>query len=265
MLKSILLIAALSTTAGYACSGTFNFLRGEEIAPGVFNVYRGPGSSDPGAGTVGNDRLELIGTSTISAFKAHVTNLMASNELVFIGAIDSMVGNGLTNASAPSWLIPEIVLTRDYPGQTGIAFYARLRIDTLFKGNLPSKHFWFKGYGSGSSCDVSLWNYTVTRFLNFSNKFDNMTDLKLGGYNIFCGNCPQAHWFDGRYLRSPDFPVLRLDITEVMPTYPATGILRRGVPWRSPAASGKSYQPDGRLIPDAGTPRKTPLPALKKP
>jgi hypothetical protein len=261
MLKAFGTIIALSLGLSFACSGTFYYLRGEEIEPGVFQVFRGQGLlASPG----GDPPLEPVGISRVSDFKTHVANLIASNELVFIGAIDSIIGDGLTSASAPG-LVPDVVLAPEYAAQTYGIFYARLKVDTLIKGSLPSRHFWFKGYGYGSSCNVPMHVYKAGRFLNFSNTFDKMTDLKLPKYSSFCSNCPVAHWFDGRYLRSPDFPVLRLDITEIYPTYPATGILRRGVPWRRSAGSGKAYQPDGRRVEETKMGHKTPLPVLKKP
>jgi hypothetical protein len=254
MLKTIGTVLVFGMGASFACSGTSYFLKGEETEPGVFNVLRGYGWPASGAS------LETIGTSTIAEFKAHVGNIMASNSLVFIGAIDSIIGDGRTSASAPG-LVPDIVLAPPHPGQTYGVFYARLKIDTLFKGSLPSKHFWFQGYGYGSSCAVYLPFWKAGKFMNFSNGLDSMTHLRLPKFESFCSNCPTAHWFDGRYLSSPDFPVLKLDITSIYPTYPATGILRPKAPARFGAPTGKAYHPDGRRI-EGPTGRKTPAPLL---
>lgn len=257
MLKILGSILALGLGTAFACSGTAYFLRGEETEPGVFTVLRGYGW-----GPVG-EASEVIGTSKTADFKAHVANIIASNNLVFIGAIDSVIGDGLTNASAPG-LVPDVVLAPPYAGQTYGIFYARLKIDTLLKGSLPSRHFWFQGYGYGTSCNVTPFLYKMGgRFLNFSNGLDSMAHLKMPRYSTFCSNCPVAHWFDGRYLYSPDFPVLKLDITTIYPTYPATGILRRPAPARPFRISEKTYQPNGRRVEEAKTGRKPPVPLLK--
>jgi hypothetical protein len=235
-------------------------LKGEEIAPGEYRVLRGPFSFVIPGSTYAYDTL---GVSKVSDFKTFIQNVIDTSDLVFIGHIDSTIGDGLTNVTAPSGVVAAVTLFRTSTADTSYGkFYARLTVDTLIKGRLPSKSFWFKAFGYGSSCNVYPSEYQMGgRFLNFSDKFDHISDLKMPKYSTFCTNCPVAYWFDGRYLRAPEFPVLALDITSIYPSYPATSITRRTsnvAPWKP---IGKGYRPDGRIAPKSG--RKSAVPVFK--
>jgi hypothetical protein len=221
-------------------------------------------------------RRDTLAISTPAGFKAWLQSSLADSALAFIGRIDSVIekrsdGNSVgepVGDTVVAGLTVSLTLNpRDttVSGSRNYPFYARLRIDTLTRGTLPSKNFWIKGYRS-PGCPMSLRTYKNLRFLNLSAGFASMKDLKLppdisfylAGQTII----PDAHWFDGRYLISPRFPGLRIDIREVLPAYPVTGILRRGVPGRPEGVSGKAYQPDGRRI-EGPTGRKTTAPLLK--
>lgn len=147
-------------------------------------------------------------------------------------------------------------------------FYARLNIDTLIKGNLPSNRFWIRGYGLVHTCDVTSARLSQlvesrSRFLNFSAKFDNMADLGIDMAENFCSTCPNLHQFDGRYLRSPDFSVLQLDIQDLFPGYPVDHTAldatppKIRVPLRAP---GPAYLPDGRVVPEG---KRSAVPLLR--
>jgi hypothetical protein len=261
-MNAVVATTLIFTGISLACSGTSYRLRGEETAPGVFNVLRTIGSMEaPGF----PDQWDTVGTSKMSDFENSLDSLLTHNNLVFIGHIDSVIGNGLTNATAPPGIVPMAVLYRGSTSDTSFGrFYARLAIDTLIKGSMPSMRFWFEAYGIGSSCNVYPSAYIGGKFLNFSDDFTSIQDLKMPMFSSFCVNCPSAYWFDGRYLRSPDFPVLRLDITTIYPSYPATSIARRTanvVPWKP---VGKAYRPDGRIAPEASeSGRKSAVPVFK--
>lgn len=250
-----------------ACSGTYQRLKGEEIRPGVFKVMRTPGLFElPNT----PDQWDSIGISRMSDFWAYYQNLMADNDLVFFARIDSVIESGL--GAIPPWdtvvpgLVPDIVLENRFP--PGVAFYAHIVVDSLLKGSLPSKNFWIKGFSSYTTCGMDPWiTKTSVSFLNFSDKLDSIQDLKFNANTYFCVNCPPAHLFDGRYLQSPRFPVLKLDITqpyvELRDTLIETGLrgsaARRGIPWRR---DFKSYMPDGRTVNPATAP-KTPVPLVR--
>ncbi|MCD6024026.1 MAG: hypothetical protein K0Q91_942 [Fibrobacteria bacterium] len=263
MLKSIAAICALCLGAGHACSFFyFRHLHYETLEPGVVSVLEASGSSHGPAPDT--EAKSQIGISTRAGFKAKFQEYLRDSALVFIGRIDSVVVGG-DQDTVPSGLSPEVVLASSWGSPAYGGFYLRFSIDTLLKGHLPSRKFWAKAYGEGGSCGVSpqSYGYPKTSFLNVSNKFDNMADLKLPKLVTNCGNCTQAHWFDGRYLVSPDFPGINLDITEVLPTYPATGVLRRPAPARPVTPGGKAYQPDGRRVEEPKSGRNAPLPLLK--
>lgn len=260
MLKKIFMALAVIASVAGACSGEMYHLKGEQTEPGVYNVLRRTVPFE----LVGGPTPTLMGVSRMADFREYFQKLVADNDLVFIGDIDSVIGDGMRDTIVPG-LIPDIVLAPQYPLQTWGGYYARLKIDTVIKGSLPSAHFWFKGYGNGTSCDVSVQMYKWWgRFLNFSDKFEKMSDLKLSSYASFCSNCPQFHAFDGRFLYSPEFPVLTLDIREVLPGYPVALDRPRNssiVPWKP---GKKAYQPDGRTVPEAPkSGRKSAVPVLK--
>lgn len=257
---AILLLAF--TGVALACSGNHYRLKGEEIGPGVYQVYSASGFWPLPDSSV---QWRSEGISRVADFKAQMDSLISVSNLVFVGSIDTVVGDGLHNAAEPAGIVPQTVLLRSTASDTTYGrFYARLKVDTLIKGTLPSSLFWFVGYGYGSSCNVNLQDYRGGRFLNYSNAFTNMSDLKMPRYSSFCVNCPTAHWFDGRYLRSPDFPVLALDIREVLPGFPVSlqgATPRVQVPLRR---DGKRYSPDGRIVPEKSVHKRT-VPALRSP
>jgi hypothetical protein len=266
MFKAFAIALALSVCGfemALACSGTTVRLKGEEMEPGVFRVLQTTGFFElPGM----PDEYDSIGVSKMSDFKAYYQGLVADNDLVFIARIDSAIAPG--PAVTSSWdtivpgLVPDIVLAPSHSGSM-LAFYAHLMIDTVLKGSLPSKQFWVKGYSTVNSCGI---NPSIaargSSFLNFSDRLDSTQHLKVTMDGGFCVNCPSSHWFDGRYLRSPLFPVLGMDIREVFPSYP---VALRGsrpdirVPLRGPE---KAYRLDGRVVPEADR-GKSPVPLLK--
>ena len=149
----------------------------------------------------------------------------------------------------------------DYP------IYMRFRIDTLLRGTLPMKLFWAKGYRAGSiGCPDA--NVGKVQFLSASAGLARMRDLKIpfkSGFRYGIFPLPDAEWFDGRYLVSPGFPGLKIDIREVLPGYPVAIRGRRGdksgiqIPLRAPA---RGYRPDGRSVPGSQN-RTSPVPLLK--
>lgn len=262
MLKALVIMLALGAGGSFACSGGFITLQGSEFAPGEYYVLRTQGwiagPSIP---------ADTIGISRIADMRDHLDSVIQANPLVFIGRIDSTIGNGVRDTTVAG-LIPDYVLLPRFmyaPGNPGPGFYARIQVDTVLKGNLPSRAFWVRGYLSPNSCTLGI--SAGSRFLNFSDALDSISDLKINVDEDFCEGCPEAHWFDGRYLRSPDFPVLSMDIRELFPEYP---VAVRGdrpgsrVPRRVPGKADESWRPDGRFVPDNAKPGKNPAPRLRR-
>jgi hypothetical protein len=253
MLKSFALTVALGAGAAPACTGFTYHLKSEELEPGVYRVLRGSGSfALPGA----PQEYETIGIARLSDFKTYLEVIISNHSLVFIGAIDSVIGNGMQDPVVPG-LVPHFTLAP----LMSVGVYARIQVDTILKGTLPANPFWILANPVRSSCHGNF--HKTGKFLNFSNKLDSLSDLKVSTLANFCANCPTAHWFDGRYLRSPEFPVLALDITQLYPDYPATSVHRRSVPVIPLRLDGKAYRPDGRTVPAAKAGRKTALPLLR--
>jgi hypothetical protein len=260
-MSRLILFIALAFEAALACSGSSYMLRGEEIQPGVFQVSRASGYFPP----PGPQSYEPIGTVTMAEFKHHFDTVLANNALVFIATIDSVVEAGFPPNPTPIELPdPDFVLSSIWMHSSG-EFYLRLSIDTLIKGTLPSKLVWLKGYRNGTSCGTFFTGYKGLRFLNYSDHLDTMPDLKLSEWESFCANCPRANTFDGRYLRSPEFPVLSIDIREVLPGFPVSLNSSMRTPIKVPLRSpGKAYLPDGRTAPsDDQVQRKAPVPLLR--
>ncbi len=260
MLGRIAAIWVLGTGVALACSGTSYNLQGQLVAPGVYEVNSYPGwllhPTNPGTPTP-------VGTFTVDGFRNHIQGLIAANELVFIASIDSIIMKnfGSQDTAIPGFT-PDFVLKGQlqYPGAPG--FYGRMQVDTVLKGTLPSKAFWFRGHPNGTSCDVNLEFLKFGKFLNYSNKLDSMPDLKISMWESFCGNCPRATTFDGRFFWSPEFPTVPLDIRELFPGYPValSGPARE---FRPPLrAPGPAYRPDGRAVPESGAGR-SPVPLVR--
>jgi hypothetical protein len=256
---TICFLGAVGTSL--ACSGQSYRLKGEEVQPGVFNVLQASGSSQS------PEQWTQIGVSYLNDFRAYFNRVITEHSLVFIGRIDSSIGPILSPPNRDTvvpGLVPDITLAPEFGFSAG--FYVHLVVDTVLKGYLPSKRLWIKSYVQDNTCGLnSLLLRSRPVFLNFSNGLDSSQHLKISLNQTFCTNCPPAHWFDGQYLRSPAFPVLSLDIRDVLPGYPVS--LRAGsaprvrIPLRS---SGEAYRPDGRIAPpEEASGRKAPRPLLK--
>ena len=215
---------------------------------------------------------DTIAVSTPSAFKAFLQASVLDSGLVFVGRIDSVIERqnsdpnsvgsptgdtvvaGLTVSLTLNPFDTTVQGSRNYP------FYARLRIDTVARGILPSKSFWIKGYRS-PGCPVSYNQYKDKRFLNLSGGLASMKDLKIpltySRYLMDSDIIPDAHWLTAQYLVSPKFPGLRIDIREVIPAY-VVGIKGRPIVRAPQKAEGKSYLPDGRYIPTGEIGAKVP-------
>jgi hypothetical protein len=259
MLKSIFISLMLLVGSGFGCTIFYTTVRYDTLSPEIVAVTAASN------GPSGRDTLLI---SRKPEMKSYFQSLFADSSLVFIGAIDSLIQQVPGKDTVIPGLVPAIVFAPDDTmPQSRTTLYFRLRIDTLIRGTLPSKSFWVKAGYVQSLCGFGYGGYNNRVFLNASASFSKLSDLKVSTQlDKFAGMLPSpatAHYFDGRYLVARNFPGLKLDITEVLPTYPATGILRRGVPWRPANVSGKTYQPDGRRVQGVNTPRKTPLPLLK--
>ena len=261
MLKSILVLLALCTGAAQACSFVYSQIRYDTLETGVVRVVRITSGENVRHEYV--TTYDTLGISRTSAFQDKLRSYLQDSSLVFIGTVDLVLQFHNAADTVVPGISPTFVLRTSEGGTwERWPFFARIHVDTVLKGTLPSQ-FWIRSSQSGTSCDLSVLAHRGKPFLNVSNGLQKPSDLKLSTFMNPYDNFPSAHWFDGRYLVSPDFPGIRLDITEVLPTYPATGLLRRGVPLRPANVSGKTYQPDGRRVQDVNTPRKTPLPLLK--
>ena len=261
MLKSTFALFVLFTGAAQACSFVYSQIRYDTLETGVVRVVRITSGENVRHEYV--TTYNTLGISRTSVFQDKLRSYLQDSSLVFIGTIDSVIQFHDAADTVVPGISPAFIL-RASDGATWERwpFFARIRVDTVLKGTLPSQ-FWIRSSQSGTSCDISVSAHRGKRFLNVSNGLLKPSDLKVPTFMNPYNNFPTAHWFDGRYLVSPDFPGIRLDITDVLPTYPATSVLRRGVPWRPTNISGQTYQPDGRRVQGVNTPRKTPLPLLK--
>ncbi|MCD6024025.1 MAG: hypothetical protein K0Q91_941 [Fibrobacteria bacterium] len=260
LLKSFAAVLAFGIGASQACSFVDARIRYDTLETGVVRVVRILSYVDVRYEQV--TTYDTLGISRITDFRSYFASALQDSSLVFIASLDSVLEFRNAGDTVVAGISPAFVL-RDTSYMAGRwPFFARVRVDTVFRGTLPST-FWIRGATQGTSCDAGLAGLRHKPFLNISNGLQKPSDLKLPTYMTPYHNLPTAHWFDGRYLVSPVFPGIRLDITEVLPTYPATGILRRPSPTRSVAPGGKAYQPDGRRVEEAKTGRKVPVPLLK--
>lgn len=207
------------------------------------------------------DGQTVFGPYRQADLKTHLEGVFRDSSLVFIGRIDTL------NHDSTATLEPLIVLAPHFPG-TGfgdIRVRARVRVDTLLKGSLPGKSFWIQTHYWNSGLCGTTWNHLVgQRFLNASTGLVGAADIKLP-YGLTAAFRPSASWFDGRYLVAPEFPGLRQDITEILPEYPATGLLvSRNPKSRTHPADGKLYRPDGRAVPASSPARRKPSAPLLK-
>jgi hypothetical protein len=260
LLKSFAAVLAFGIGASQACSFVDTRIRYDTLETGVVRVVRILSYVDVRYQQV--TTYDTLGISKITDFRSYFASALQDSSLVFIGSLDSV----LQFYDAGDTVVPGISPTFIFRDTSYMAgrwpFFARIRVDTVFRGTLPST-FWIRGAMTGNSCEMGLQVHKHKPFLNISNGLRHGSDLKLSTAQTPYHNLPTAHWFDGRYVVSPQFPGIRLDITEVLPTYPATGVLRRPSPARSLAPGGKAYQPDGRRVEEAKTGRKVPVPLLK--
>jgi hypothetical protein len=257
MLRRILGIAALGMGAGYACSPLNASFRLETPSPGVTQVVQTNYSGYMPNQTVASTQVH--GPYLQADLKAYLTTVLRDSALVFLARIDSIVPDSIPVA-------PQIALTPLYDGQGAVHAWVRVRVrvDSLLRGTLPHRTFWIRSHILNSAmCGGGNWTGFLRRpFLNASGEFSSVGNLKLPYFQSSIYNA--AHWFDGRYLVAPEFPGLRLDITELYPDYPATGIIaRHSEPIVPLKQVGRAYLPDGRVVPAAQSGRKTSLPILK--
>lgn len=195
---------------------------------------------------------------TRAELQAYYQGLLRDSALVFIASIDSVIQLGSGDTAKP--LAPWKTLAADsMSGRRYFRFYARVKVDTVLKGSLPSA-FWIEGKRQ-EACQFDWKTFKGKGFLNASGAFEKMTDLKVDLARSLDAQ-RAAHWFDGRFLSTPPFYGVRLDITHVLSDYPATGIAPRRPAFVRPAASGRSYLPDGRAA-RALDARTHPVPVLK--
>lgn len=208
----------------------------------------------------GSQTVTPVADITREQLRSHYQGLLQDSALVFLGRIDSVIQLPAGDTSSP--LTPWKRLTRDstVSGKRFFRFYAHLRIDSLLRGSLPYSSFWIEGERP-EACPFAWRDFQDKAFLNASSGLSSMTDLKL---DLGMRTLPMGYWFDGRYLSTPPFYGVKLDITEVMPDYPATGILRQRKVSKSPDRGGKSFLPDGRILSETSLRRAT-LPAVKAP
>jgi hypothetical protein len=199
------------------------------------------------------------GDVTRAELQAYYQGLLRDSALVFLAEIDSVIQLPAGDSSTP--LVPWKTLSRPQArGTKYFRFYARLRVDTVFKGSLPLPSFWIEGLRR-ETCEFQWGHFKGKRFLNASAAFEAMSDLKIDLERIWH---PQlsGHWFDGRYLVTPPYYGVRLDITHVLPAYPATGLSPRRPAFSPAHRSGKAWLPNGREAPGFDA-RGNPVPVLR--
>lgn len=239
----------------FACSFLPSEIRFDTVSPGVVRTVRIMQWTDPMLNTV--ERIDTLGVAHITDFRSRMASAFQDSSLVFFGRIDTLVYD-------TSFKPTPLVLLAKADSFPSWPFLARISVDTLFKGTLPAQRFWVRGFLPSHSCTYS-WR-TGRTFLNVSNGLKIVSDIKMPTVDPGPSESwiPTAHWFDGRYLVSPDFPGLRLDITELHPQYPATGILAPRTRLSPLRPDGKQWTPDGRVVPvTEPLRRKTPAPLLK--
>ncbi|MCD6024027.1 MAG: hypothetical protein K0Q91_943 [Fibrobacteria bacterium] len=254
MLKSIFILCFLGVGLAGACSYVPTSSRIDTLSSGTVQVvvttYSASASPPVKTGEY------VLGPFHQTDLNSYFASLFRDSALVFIAHLDSIVYDSTVALS------PQVNLVPVY-GQGAVHqfFRARLVVDTIFRGTLVEKKFWIRTHMLNSAmCGGVNWEYFLgKRFLNASTKLERTDDIRLP-YQGW-GYWNPAYWFDGRYLIAPAYPGLRMDITALMPTYPATGILRRPAPARPVAPGGKAYQPDGRRVQEtrAGRPGTFPL------
>lgn len=238
----------LGAGLGLACSPaptpTYEY---QELEPGVVRLLRTSETIMPAPGGGYVLYTDTMGVFRLTDFEASVGAMFSDSALVFLGRFDSVFYPD-TNSTR----IADIDLAPvPAPGYPLHSVLIRLQIDTVLHGTFPSSQrpVWLKVYGGAASCTVPFFHYLNRPFFNASSGFAAAADLHVA-FEIFPSwdPYPDAHWFDGRYLVSPEFPGLKLDITRLEPDYPATGIIRRNVPVVPWKPNGKSYRPDGRVV-----------------
>jgi len=258
LLKSLSLTMA-AAAAGVACTVFPTPVRYDTLSPGVVVVTH--------ASQADSSQRDTVVISRYAEMKAHVEALLAESGLVFIGRIDSTITIPPDSDSVPALSPDPIDLSTEWDTASFASeLYLHLRIDTVMQGTLPGKSFWVHARQNITTCDNI--HPTGKSFLNASNGMTRLSDIKVrlepSGYSP---PPPSAHWFDGRYLTSPDHPGLRLDITELYPDYPATSIRSPRSP-RSPGDGagswgGRAYLPNGRQVPNAPDGQKIPVPVFR--
>ena len=254
MWKSIVLTMLFAAGMSQACSFLFSQVRFDTLSPGEVRAVQATQTTN--IMTMQPEwRYDTLGVYRLVDFRASLEADLRDSALIFIGRVDTIAYD---TTFAPT---PLVVLgpSDDFPSRP---FYARLIVDSLFKGSLPAKIFWVKARMPSHSCAFS-WR-TGRAFLNVSNKLEITSDIKQpttdpGPRGHYIGT---AQWFDGRYIVSPKFPGLRLDITELYPDYPATSVVPRRLPPLAPLRpDGMIYRPDGRVAPEGKS--SFPLPVLR--
>ena len=259
MLKSFALVVAFGAGVGFACTIPNASYRIDTVSPGVTRVIQTNYSGYIPNQTVISEQVR--GPYLQSDLKIYLSAVLRDSAVVFFAHIDSIVND--TNAV----VTPEVVLTSPYStqGQGAVSEWVRVRIrvDSLLRGTLPGRTFWVKTHMLNSAMCGTRWDHLKGRtFLNAAGGLSVTDHLKLP-YSFTLPLYNDAHWFDGRYLVAPDFPGLRLDITELYPDYPATSVVPRRLPPLAPLRpDGKIYRPDGRTVnPDVAP--KSPMPLLR--
>jgi hypothetical protein len=261
MLKTFALTMALGVGTSLCCSfiGSRS-MHYDSIQPGVVRVI----TSSPKFNIATKTYEQGFDTSfsRISNFKVRMDSIFAQNNIVFIGVIDSFIGEFERDTIIPG-MVPDITLSSAGPGTQG--FYARIKVDTVFKGALPSGRFWIRGAtNSGAGCGAYFGSNMGARFFNFSDQLQTMQDLKLPQWLDNCWTCPPDGYFvSNNVLYSPEFPGLGLNLGEYL-SGSITAIRHRVNPGSLVYPIGKAYRPDGRTFPvGAGSDRKSPVPLIR--
>lgn len=263
MMKSLkLMVAAPLLTVGvaFACSPIDATFKIDTLSAGVVQVVETSWTTN--MTTSPPTRVQkgqtIYGPYRQTDLKTHLAGLMGDSALVFIGRIDTL------NYDSTAVLAPAVALTPQYSESGSVYAWvrARVQVDTVLRGSLPSKTFWIKTHFLNSAMCGTTWDWFLNRtFLNASSGLVSTADIKLP-YMLGAPFSSGAYWFDGRHLVAPGFPGLRQDITEIFPDYPATSIVgSRNVKYRA-SSDGKLYHPDGRVVPKT-TNRKYPAPLLR--
>jgi hypothetical protein len=249
-----LFLAGVLTAAGsgLACSIIPYEYHYDTLAAGEVLVWRHTAMQ----GTL--QPTDTLGIFRARDFQSHLYQARKDSPLIFIGALDSVVLNDTSTASASY----KVLKNRPYDS-AGTWVSLKLRVDTLIQGTLPSRSFWMKARFALTTCGISYGSFIGRAFLNISHGLDSVPDLKVPSlYAGSNGAPPAAHWFDGRYVVSPKFPGLKVELFDSFDNGP-TGILRLKDPVKSFVPAGRAYQPDGRRVKSTKTGRKIAAPLLK--